>query len=370
MATELGRRQFLSGAAVAGAATLSGTGLWPRTARAQKLEVPEIDRLSIRVLLDSSHDIFLGAQKVAGVDMQRAAGAKFPKILHNQWGLSLFLESQRGIDERTVMLDFGYSPEALLNNIDILGVDPRKINALVVSHGHYDHFGGLSGFLKKYRDVLPADLTLYAGGEHNFCQRYNRTPVQGQFTDFGILDRRELAAQRVKVVLAETPLVIGSHAFSTGSIKRSSFEQVLPNTMVEYKMENGLGCDAAKFGAAAKQGMTVPDEHDQEHATCFNVKGKGLVVITSCGHTGIINTVRQAQEASGVKKLHALLGGFHLGPAKPEYTAQSVAELKSLDPDVVIPMHCSGINFIQEVRKQMPDKLLMSTTGSRITFSA
>jgi 7,8-dihydropterin-6-yl-methyl-4-(beta-D-ribofuranosyl)aminobenzene 5'-phosphate synthase len=93
-------------------------------------------------------------------------------------------------------------------------------------------------------------------------------------------------------------------------------------------------------------------------------------VITSCGHTGIINTVRQAQEASGVKKLHALIGGFHLGPAKPEYAAQSVAELKSFDPDVVIPMHCSGIGFIQEVRKQMPEKLLMSTTGSRITFSA
>ena len=224
------------------------------------------------------------------------------------------------------------------------------------------------GFLQKYRDILPGDLTLYTGGEHTFCPRYSRTPVQGQFTDFGVLDRRELATRRVKLVLAEQPIIMGSHAFSTGAIKLASFEQVLPNTMVEYKMESGLGCDPSKFGAADKLGQTVPDEHIHDHATCFHVKGKGLVVMTSCGHAGIINTIRQAQEVSGIRKLHALLGGFHLGPAKPEYAAQSVAELKALEPDIVIPMHCSGMGFVQEVRRQMPDKLLMSTTGSRVTF--
>ena len=128
--------------------------------------------------------------------------------------------------------------------------------------------------------------------------------------------------------------------------------------------------DAAKFAATDKQNQIVPDEHNHEHATCFNVKGKGLVVITSCGHAGIINTIRQAQDVSGVRKLHALLGGFHLGPAKPEYAAKSVAELKTLEPDVVIPMHCSGMGFVQEVRNQMPDKLLLSTTGSRMTFTS
>ena len=369
--SDLKRRDFLkASAAFAGAAAVGGFSCI-EVASAAAINPPAIDKLAIRVLIDSSHDIFLSPQKVQGVEIQRARPASdFRKILHNQWGLSLWLESERAGEQRTVMLDFGYSPEALLNNMDILAVDPKKIDAMVVSHGHFDHFGGLLGFLQKHRSALPADVKLYAGGEDNFCHRYSRTPTQGQFTDFGVLDRRELAAQKITTVLAETPAIVGDHAFTTGAIKRATFEKVLPNTMVEFKIDNGLGCNASHYTPAEMQGKTVPDEHHHEHATCFNVKDKGLVVITSCGHAGILNTIRAAQEASGVKKLHALLGGFHLAPAPGPYLSQAMAELKALDPDVVIPMHCSGVNFIQAMREHMPDRLLLSTTGSRIVFGA
>ena len=77
----------------------------------------------------------------------------------------------KGGETRTLMLDYAYTPDALLNNIELLSVDPKKIDALVVSHGHFDHYGGLIAFLDKYRGVLPADLELYAGGEDNFCHR-------------------------------------------------------------------------------------------------------------------------------------------------------------------------------------------------------
>ena len=107
-----------------------------------------------------------------------------------------------------------------------------------------------------------------------------------------------------------------------------------------------------------------------EHATCFNIKGKGLVVISSCGHAGIVNSVRQAQEVSGIQKVHAIVGGFHLGPAPKDYLTQVVAEIKKLEPDVLIPMHCSGLNFVAEARTQMPNNVLVTTTGSRITFAA
>jgi 7,8-dihydropterin-6-yl-methyl-4-(beta-D-ribofuranosyl)aminobenzene 5'-phosphate synthase len=239
-----------------------------------------------------------------------------------------------------------------------------------VSHGHYDHFGGLLGFLQKYRSVLPADVKLYAGGEDNFCHRVQGTGAQGQFTDFGVLDRRELASQRVSTILCETPTVVAGHAFTTGKIARSSIERVLPNTLVEFGMKDGLGCDASHYTSAELQGKIVPDEHIHEHATCFNLRDKGLVVISSCGHVGIVNSVRQAQEVSGIQKVHAVVGGFHLGPAPPDYLNQVVGEIKKLEPDVVIPMHCSGNNFIQAVRQQMPDKLLVSTTGCLITFGA
>jgi 7,8-dihydropterin-6-yl-methyl-4-(beta-D-ribofuranosyl)aminobenzene 5'-phosphate synthase len=186
---------------------------------------------------------------------------------------------------------------------------------------------------------------------------------------YGVLDRREIAARRVKIVLCENPTIVG-HAFTTGMIQRTSTEKVLPNSMVEFGVKDGLGCNASHFAPAELQGKTVHDEHQHEHATCFNVKDRGLVVISSCGHVGIVNSARQAQAASGVQKVHALMGGFHLGPAPDDYLKQVVAEIKALDPDVIIPMHCSGDNFARAVRQEMPQKLLMSSTGARITFGA
>ena len=93
-------------------------------------------------------------------------------------------------------------------------------------------------------------------------------------------------------------------------------------------------------------------------------------LVWGCGHVGIVNSVRQAQEVSGVQKVHAIVGGFHLGPAPADYLNQIVGEIKALQPDVVIPMHCSGLNFLLEAREQMPGSVINVSTGSRLTFSA
>jgi len=171
-------------------------------------------------------------------------------------------------------------------------------------------------------------------------------------------------------VLCETPTVIQGHAFTTGKIKRNSIERVLPNSFVDYAMKDGLACAYSHYTPAELQGKIVPDEHVHEHATCFNIRGKGLVVISSCGHVGIINSVRQAQEVSGVQKVHAIVGGFHLGPAPADYLRLVVAEIKKFGPDVVVPMHCSGLNFLLEARTEMPGKVINTSTGSRLVFSA
>ncbi|HEY1361355.1 MAG TPA: MBL fold metallo-hydrolase [Xanthobacteraceae bacterium] len=364
----LGRRDFLKGCAAIGGAA-AGSFTCVGVSQAAALAVPTVDKLAIRVLIDSSYDIFFRPGQANGVSVAPPPRPQsYRQSLHNQWGLSLFVESQRAGEARTIMLDFGYTPEALINNIGYTRVDPTKINALVVSHGHFDHYGGLHGFLDKYRSVLPDDLKLYAGGEDNFCRRYSGR--LDQLTEFGVLDRRDLTAQRVAVVLAEHPTIVADHAFTTGKIKRSSIEKVLPNTMVEFAMKDGVGCEAAHYLPAEMVGKIVADEHIHEHATCFNVKNRGLVVISSCGHVGIVNSVRQAQEVSGVAKVHAIMGGFHLGPAPADYLEQVVAEIRKLEPDAVIPMHCSGNNFIQEARRQMPDKVLVSTTGCGVTIGA
>ena len=367
MAAHTDRRRFLysSGQALV-MATLFGPAMLPR-ARAAVLDAPVVDKLSIRVLVDSSFDLFFRQAQVAGVSIQPLPRpSDFRRTLHNEWGLSLWLESQRADEQRTLMLDYGYSPAVLQNNMELIGVDPRKLDALILSHGHFDHFGGLLGFLDRYRAVLPADVKLYAGGEDNFCHRLNGPA--SQLFDFGTLNRRELAVRKITTVLADQPVVIAGQAFTTGRIQRNSIELVLPNTHVEFGVKDGAGCNASLYLPPGMDGKIVPDEHIHEHATCFHVRGKGLVVITSCGHVGIVNAVRQAQEVSGVEKVHAIVGGFHLGPAPKDYLAQVVGEIRKLKPDVLIPMHCSGLNFVQEARAQMPENVLVTTTGSRIQF--
>jgi 7,8-dihydropterin-6-yl-methyl-4-(beta-D-ribofuranosyl)aminobenzene 5'-phosphate synthase len=375
MTHEIDRRGFLQGSAATVGIALAGTALSGHRAHAQsaaRIEVPTVDRLTIRVVSDSSHDIFISGAAPKNVGVERVRGLPPPRskrTLHSDWGLSLLLESSKGGEQRTHMLDFGGSPEVLNHNVEMLDVDPAKVNGLIVSHGHQDHFGGLVGFLQKHRTKMPADLTLYSGGEDNFCMRHTRTAKPGVYNEWGALDRRELAAQKVKTVLAEKPVVIGGHAFTTGIIPRRSVEKVLPNTMVELAVRaDGLGCNASHFAPAELQGKIVPDEHYHEHATCFNVKDRGLIVISSCGHAGIVNSILRAQEISGVSKVHALVGGFHLAPAQKAYLAQVMAELKKLDIDYLIPMHCSGTNFINAVTEQMPEKLILSSTGSRYTF--
>jgi 7,8-dihydropterin-6-yl-methyl-4-(beta-D-ribofuranosyl)aminobenzene 5'-phosphate synthase len=369
MSKSVDRRLFLLGSA----ACITETLLF-RSARGETLPSgttpPTIDALSIKVLMDSSHDIFLRAPTPAAVKIKRFTWpTAWPNNLHSQWGLSLALESHAGAQTRRAMLDFGYQPEPLMANMELLGVDPAKFEAIILSHGHFDHYGGLVGFLRKYRDSMRPDLTLYVGGEDNFCERKLPTATPGHFTDFGRLDRREVAAERVTVVMCEKPTLIAGHAFTTGTIARSGFEKVLPNTLVIYGKQGDVGCDASAF-PGREVGKPVPDEHVHEHATCYNLKDRGLVVITSCGHVGIINTVRQAMAVSGVAKLHALVGGFHLAVADDAYLKESMVALKALNPDVVIPMHCSGINFIEAMREQMPDRLALSTNGTEFLLGA
>lgn len=121
---------------------------------------------------------------------------------------------------------------------------------------------------------------------------------------------------------------------------------------------------------ATPPGTLVTDTFQGEHATAYHVRGRGLVVITSCGHAGVINSIRQCQKASGIDKVHAIAGGFHLAPAPDEIVAKTVEAFEQIDPDYIIPAHCTGLNTIMAVHREMPKKLVMPSTGTRVVFGA
>ncbi|MCC6473500.1 MAG: MBL fold metallo-hydrolase [Burkholderiales bacterium] len=320
---------------------------------------PVVDRLAIRVVVDSHYERFLpkANHPVVAIEHTGEIPGRQMTTLAGEWGLSLHLESERGGAKTQYLLDFGYTPEVLNRNLELLGVDPRKVNGLILSHGHRDHYGGLVGFVNRHRPRMRDDVALYVGGETVFREKWLPGRDGGAEVSWGALERTALTAQNVCPVCCGEPHALDG-PFTTGRVERSSFETITGGTKVRYE----------HFTDAERRGELVLDEHPDEHGTCYIVQGRGLVVISSCGHTGIVNTVRTAMKVSNVSRLHAVIGGFHLGMAPPEYIQHTVDALASLNPDVIVPMHCTGAPFIEAVRRRMPERVVANNLGSRFTF--
>lgn len=374
----LDRRRFLQNSALLGGTLLSGVSLAHRHAHAaERIEVPVVDEVIVREITDNSHDLFAKSFEAPGLAVQRTGVPEAPqgKTLESEWGLALHIESRKAQERRRYLLDFGFTSDIYANNLEILKIDVSQVDAMIISHGHFDHVGGLMGFLETSRSKMRKDLRLYTGGEDDFCRRYSRQ-ADGSFVNFGTpLDRVKLKAMGVESVLSEAPILIEGQAFTTGVVPRTSMEHVLPNTWVEYGVKDGIGCstDAYQnhhFTPEELAGKPMADQHWHEHATCFRLGNRGLVVISSCGHAGIINTLKRAQDVSGVEKIYALVGGFHLAPAPDDYLRAVMAELKKFDLDYVMPMHCSGQNFVDLAKQEMPEKLVLCGTGSSFRFTA
>lgn len=365
---EVSRRDLLcAGGAVFLARMVSGLLGAVGAARAAVVEgpVPEVDQLALRVVTDSYHLAIAPNTRFGNVTVERVGMPAAGQSLLGEFGLSLHVESRRGAETRSMLVDFGFTPEALNNNLSVLGISPSHLDALILSHGHYDHFGGLVGFLRANSGRLRSGLPLYLGGEECFC---TREWVLGHPQDFGYLDRHALAEASLKVTFAESPSLLADHGFTTGQIPDTSFEKVLAPTGMTVGVHDGIGCYPEGLSEEKRTANVIPDDFQHEIATCFNVKGRGLVVLTSCSHRGVVNTVNQAMEVSGVNKVHAIAGGFHLAPQPEDYVRETVAALKAINPDYVIPMHCTGEKFLELVQKEMPDKFIRSYNGSRYTF--
>jgi len=366
------RRELLAATTAGGLGLAGGVLSNIRVAAAPALAgaPPEVDRLSVQVVTDSYHHLFEASGQFGEVAVQRwgrPPSPDLPLTLQNEWGLALHLESARGAETRQVLVDFGFTGATLNHNLELLGVDAAKLDAMLLSHGHYDHFGGMVGFLAAHRAKLKPGLPFYLGGEECFCSR-DTGPADAP-VNFGALDRRAIAEAGLNVLFAERPSLLADHGFTTGYIPSVSFEKpAQPSRMKIGLAPDGTGCAPEGLPAEKRELGMVADDFQHEQATCFNVKGKGLVVMTSCGHRGVVNSVRSAIKVSGIAKVHAILGGFHLMPMPEDYVRSSVAALKEINPDYLIPMHCTGTPFYELAKQELPGRVLLSSTGTRFTF--
>jgi 7,8-dihydropterin-6-yl-methyl-4-(beta-D-ribofuranosyl)aminobenzene 5'-phosphate synthase len=344
-----------------------------RTAKAQPLghKVPEVDRLAVRIVTDNYFFPYLLSQKLGDLTVERftrAESAQRPpsRELIGQWGLSMHAESHVGSQSRNILVDFGYTSDALLNNLDILKIEPSLLDALVLSHGHYDHFGGLSGFLAATKGQLKKSVPFFIGGEDCFCTRELPNGAQ-----YGSLDRKAIIDSNLSLMIAEGPSIVADHAFTTGQIPLASFEKPLVPTRMKVGINDGWGCFPDRLPAEKSTNTFIPDDLQHELGTNFVVKGKGLVVLTSCSHRGVVNTVKQAQAASGIQKVHAIIGGMHLvPPLTDDYIRETVLALKAINPDYIMAAHCSGDTFYDIAKTEMPNKVIRSAVGTRLVFGA
>ena len=359
------RRFFLQ--ACAGAAAMFNTQ-WAR-AQSRKLAIVEVDRLTVQIIVDNAtFGPFLPDQSLPGLQVIRANGdAGQPAMRRNpllaEFGLSVIAQSQRASDGRAVIVDLGYSAAVLANNLSVLGIDPTQLDAAVLSHGHLDHYGGFEG-LFAHSPAKTHRLPLIVGGEEAFCERLaligNPPPVMGT------LDRKQLAQAGFEVRIAPEPALVADHAFTTGVIPLQGFERAA----IPTQMRPGVGCDAEALAPAKRSARQLADDGEHELATSYVVKGLGLVVISSCSHRGVLNSVRRAQAISGVDKVHAIIGGFHLvRPRTEDEARRTAAEMVAINPRFIVPMHCTGEVFIAEALRLMPERVIRPYVGTRFIFA-
>lgn len=368
----MNRREFLKlGAIASGTFAVGGVGRIARGVATAQSTVPTVDRLVMTNVVDNIYDVFAKGGRLDSITVQRTPVVPGQTALLAEHGLAYDLESLRGTEKRDILLDFSLTELNLFQNYRVLKVDPTAADALILSHGHLDHYGALPHLARAWEGKFKPGLTLYAGGEDTFCHRIVLIPAGT--IDQGKLDRDALEARGLKVVLAKQPTVIAGHAFTTGQIPRLTDFEKPPAAarLVAGPMDSA--CSATHFGLTkveAKPSELASDNFQGEHATVYHVRDRGLVVITSCGHAGVINSIRQAQKASGIERVHAVVGGFHLAPAPDEIVQKTVDAFKAINPDYLIPMHCTGLNTIIAIHREMPKKLVMPSTGTRVVFGA
>jgi 7,8-dihydropterin-6-yl-methyl-4-(beta-D-ribofuranosyl)aminobenzene 5'-phosphate synthase len=314
-----------------------------------KLNIREADRLEITVLMDNYTDIFL----IESTDVCRRPQLPFfPQILFAEHGLSCLIKVCAGNEEHTVLMDAAVTPACLFSNAELLKADLGRIEAVALSHGHPDHFLGLAELLKFVSKEQDKEVPLFLHPDAFLERRFNIPAIEHPVM-IPALDEGTLKEARADLVKSKEAFPIANDLIhTTGEIER------------KIPFEKGFPWAEAKFN-----GNWITDPFRDDQGLVIKVRGRGLVVISGCAHAGIINTVEHAKKITGTDKVHAVLGGFHLtGQLFDPIIQPTINEMKRIDPDYIVPMHCTGWKAINRFAEEMPRQFMLNTVGTTYVF--
>jgi 7,8-dihydropterin-6-yl-methyl-4-(beta-D-ribofuranosyl)aminobenzene 5'-phosphate synthase len=350
MSKDMNRRDFLKTAAVTGTVFLAGDIFQSRAFARGSVKIPEAEKIVITVITDNYADALRPDYKIA--KRHAATTSVLEGALHAEHGLAYHVETT--VDGRTHSLLFDYASDAqgMKKNIELLKIDLKKIEAMALSHDHFDHQAALLELLRSKREEIPRGTPFYVG-EQFFVGTYARMP-NGRIASLLALKREDVEELGVvKIVEVKTPTPIVQGAYLPGKIERVTDYEKIPPMFV-----------------AKKGDQFVQEDFIGEQAMVLNAKGKGLVVLSCCAHRGIVNTVKHAQKMTGIEKVHAVIGGFHLTGAQPELIQKTIADIKAIRPDYIVPTHCTGYEAIGAFAREMPDQFILNTAGTRYIILA
>ncbi len=270
--------------------------------------------------------------------MENSVGVFIPQGLVGEHGLSLWIE----YNGHKLLFDTGQTGKVVENALR-LGIDLREAEAIVLSHGHYDHTGGLKAVLEYINKSVP----VYAHPDV-FSVHCVSSPIDRYI---GIpFCKEELEGLGAEFKWVKEPLELVSGLWLSGEIpRRTSFEKVDETMYVK------------------KEGKKLPDPI-LDDMSLFIKDSKGLVVVLGCAHSGVINIIEHGKEVTGEEKIYAIIGGTHLGPACSKQLEETLIRFAQMEISLICANHCTGLKIASKFREIFGSKFRFATTGEVITI--